>query len=232
MGCDGSFSKVRENLGLGFKGKIYEDRFLLVSSNLNLKPFFPEMGTTAYVFDPEEWVIVMTLPDAVRTVFRLKPGEDAEFAKEEENVRQRLRNFLEADVNYSINTISTYFVHQRVTETFRVGRVLLAGDAAHLNNPTGGMGMNSGIHDARDLSEALIKVLSGESDNLLDEYAENRHKAATEMVQATADKNYSDLSQSEESERIKRNNEMRDAAQNEKKARAFLLKTAMLADRI
>lgn len=232
IGCDGSFSKVRENLGLGFDGKIYEDRFLLVSSNLNLKPFFPEMGTTAYVFDPEEWVIVMTLPDAVRTVFRLKPGEDADFAKKEENVRQRLRNFLEADVNYSINTISTYFVHQRVTETFRVGRVLLAGDAAHLNNPTGGMGMNSGIHDARDLSAALIKVLNGESDKLLDNYAENRHQAATEMVQATADKNYSDLSQSEESERIKRNNEMRDAAQDEKKARAFLLKTAMLTDRI
>lgn len=232
IGCDGSFSKVRENLGLGFEGKIYEDRFLLVSSDLDLKPFFPEMGTTAYVFDPKEWVIVMTLPDAVRTVFRLKPDEDAEFAKQEENVRERLKNFLQADVNYSIKTISTYFVHQRVTETFRVGRVLLAGDAAHLNNPTGGMGMNSGIHDARDLSRALIAVLNGASDSRLDEYAANRHRTATEMVQATADKNYQDLAQTEESERLKRNQEMRKAAQDDKKARAFLLKTAMLADRI
>lgn len=232
IGCDGSFSKVRENLGLGFNGKIYEDRFLLVSSNLNMKAFFPEMGTTAYVFDPEEWVIVMTLPDAVRTVFRLKPDEDADFAKKEENVRERLKNFLQADVNYSINSISTYFVHQRVTETFRVKRVLLAGDAAHLNNPTGGMGMNSGVHDARDLAKALIGVLNGESEKLLDDYATNRHKIATEMVQTITDKNYSDLAQTEETERIKRNEEMREAARDEKKARAFLLKSAMLADRI
>ncbi len=232
IGCDGSFSKVRENLGLGFEGKIYEDRFLLISSNLDLKPFFPEMGTTAYVFDPEEWVIVMTLPDAVRTVFRLKPEEDAEFAKKEENVRRRLKNFLEADINYSINSISTYFIHQRVTETFRVGRILLAGDAAHLNNPTGGMGMNSGIHDAQYLSRQLIRVINGESDTLLEDYARIRHRAATEMVQATADKNYSDLSQADEAARSERNKVLREAAKDEKKARAYLLKTAMLADRI
>ena len=232
VGCDGAFSKVRENLGLGFTGKTYEDRFLLVSSDIDLSPYFPEMGAVAYIFDPQEWVIVMTLPDAVRIVFRLKSDEDSEVSKREENVRERIRNFLEANVSYSIKTVSTYHVHQRITETFRVGRTILAGDAAHINNPTGGMGMNSGIHDARDLSKILVRVLDGESEELLDEYAATRKNAAVKMVQATTDENYKNLSASDENKRNKRNQELRDAANDSAKAREYLLKTAMLADRI
>ena len=232
VGCDGAFSQVRENLGLGFTGKTYEDRFLLVSSDINLSPYFPEMGTVAYIFDPLEWVIVMTLPDAVRIVFRLESGEVAEIAKREENVRERIKNFLNADVNYAIKMISTYHVHQRITENFRVGRTILAGDAAHINNPTGGMGMNSGIHDARDLAKILVRVLDGESDELLNEYAETRKNAAVKMVQATTDENYKNLAESDETERQKRNQELRDAASDTTKAREYLLKTAMLADRI
>jgi len=233
IGCDGAFSVVRSSLELGFDGKTYDDRFLLVSSDIDLSPYFPQMGTVAYIFDPHEWVIVMTLPDAVRIVFRLRPGEDAEVAKNEENVRKRIAAFTGDDVNYSIRSISTYFVHQRVTETFRVGRVLLAGDAAHVNNPTGGMGMNSGIHDARDLSKALIGILRQDAgEDLLDEYATKRKNVATEMVQAMTDKNYRDLSQSETGERERRNAEMRSAAAYPRKAREYLLKTAMLADRI
>ena len=190
------------------------------------------MGTVAYIFDPLEWVIVMTLPDAVRIVFRLESGEVAEIAKREENVRERIKNFLNADVNYAIKTISTYHVHQRISETFRVGRTILAGDAAHINNPTGGMGMNSGIHDARDLAKILVRVLDGESDELLNEYAETRKNAAVKMVQATTDENYKNLAESDENERQKRNQELRVAANDMTKAREYLLKTAMLADRI
>ena len=232
IGCDGAFSKVREDLGLGFEGKTYEDRFLLVSTNANLGDIFPDMGTVAYIFDPEEWVIIMTLPDTVRLVFRLKTHENADQAKQLENVKKRISNFLQTELNYDIKAVSTYQVHQRVTEKFRVGRTVLAGDAAHINNPTGGMGMNSGVHDARDLAKALVKVLNGERDNLLDEYAFNRKKVATEMVQATTDENYKNLSASDENARLKRNRELRQAASNEEKAREYLLKTAMLEDRL
>jgi 3-(3-hydroxy-phenyl)propionate hydroxylase len=233
VGCDGALSQVRESLGLGFTGKTYEDRFLLVSSDIDLSSYFPEMGTVAYIFDPEEWVIVMTLPDAVRIVFRLRPEENAEFAKQEENVRTRIVNFVGENVEYSIKSISTYHVHQRVTETFRVDRVLLAGDAAHINNPTGGMGMNSGIHDARDLAAALIGVLrNGAEENVLDDYATRRKQTATDMVQAMTDQNYKHLAEANKNERFKRNRELREAANDIKKAREYLLKTAMLAERI
>lgn len=232
IGCDGAFSKVRENLNLGFDGKTYEDRFLLVSTDLNLGEIFPNMGTVAYIFDPEEWVIIMTLPDTVRLVFRLKPEEDADEAKQIENVRRRITNFLQTELNYEIKAVSTYHVHQRITETFRLGRTILAGDAAHINNPTGGMGMNSGIHDAQLLAKKLVAVLNGESDELLNDYARIRKEVAVKMVQATTDENYRNLAASDEKLRLKRNQELHEAAQDAKKAREYLLKTAMLADRI
>lgn len=232
IGCDGAFSRVRENLGLGFDGKTYEDRFLLISTDLDLGGIFPDIGTVAYIFDPEEWVIIMTLPDTVRLVFKLNSEEVAEEATQIENVRRRIMKFLKADLNYEIKAVSTYHVHQRITENFRVGRTILAGDAAHINNPTGGMGMNSGIHDARDLSHALTRVLQGEDDSLLDEYARGRKDVAVKMVQATTDKNYKNLSAADEDERLSRNAELHAAANNKAKAREYLLKTAMLEDRI
>jgi 3-(3-hydroxy-phenyl)propionate hydroxylase len=232
IGCDGAFSKVRENLQLGFDGKTYEDRFLLVSTNANLCGIFPNMGTVAYIFDPEEWVIIMTLPDTVRLVFRLKPHENSDEAKQLENVKIRIANFLQTELSYDIKAVSTYHVHQRVTETFRVGRTILAGDAAHINNPTGGMGMNSGIHDSQMLAKNLIAVLNGASESLLDEYAEIRKQVAVKMVQATTDENYKNLSASDDDKRLKRNQELQEAAKDSIKAREYLLKTAMLADRI
>ena len=232
IGCDGAFSKVRENLGLGFEGKTYEDQFLLVSTDLNLNGVFPNMGTVAYIFDPEEWVIIMTLPDTVRLVFRLKPFENADEAKQLEKVKKRIAKFLETELTYNIKAVSTYHVHQRITEKFRVGRTILAGDSAHINNPTGGMGMNSGVHDSNLLARNLVAVLNGESDILLDEYAKIRKETAVKMVQATTDKNYKNLSASDENARQKRNQELREAANDKTKAREYLLKTAMLADRI
>ena len=232
IGCDGAFSKVRENLGLGFEGKTYEDRFLLVSTDANLNGIFPNMGTVAYIFDPEEWVIVMTLPDTVRLVFRLNPYENSDEVKQLENVKKRITKFLQTELSYDIKAVSTYHVHQRITEKFRVGRTILAGDSAHINNPTGGMGMNSGIHDSQMLAKNLIAVLNGASENLLDEYAEIRKETAVKMVQATTDENYRNLSASDDTERNKRNQDLREAANNLEKAREYLLKTAMLADRI
>jgi 3-(3-hydroxy-phenyl)propionate hydroxylase len=232
IGCDGANSKVRENLGLSFDGKTYEDRFLLVSSDIDLSEIFPNMGTVAYIFDPEEWVIIMTLPDTVRLVFRLKPFENPDEATQIENVRKRISKFLETHLSYEIKAVSTYHVHQRVTEKFRVGNVILAGDAAHINNPTGGMGMNSGIHDARDLANALIRIFDGEDEYLLDEYAKNRKETAVKMVQAMTDSNYKNLAESDAAMREKRNRDLREAAEDKAKAREYLLKTAMLADRI
>ena len=233
IGCDGAFSKVREGMGISFDGKTYEDRFLLVSSDIDLSDVFPKMGRVAYIFDPREWVIVMTLPDAVRIVFRLAPEESSAVATDEQNVRRRIAGFVGEQKSYVIKGISTYHVHQRITERFRKGRVVLAGDAAHINNPTGGMGMNSGIHDAHLLANALESVITGsEDESALDTYAMERKRVAREMIQQVTDRNYKELSAKVETARESRNREMRAAAADSDLAREFLLRTAMLSDRI
>jgi 3-(3-hydroxy-phenyl)propionate hydroxylase len=232
VGADGSRSQARACLGLGFTGKTYEDRFLLVACDLDLKPYFPQMGPVAYLFDPEEWVIVMHLPNLTRIVFQLRPHEDAAEEMTEAKVRARVMRFLNAEAAYNISGVTNYNVHQRVTDSFRVGRALLAGDAAHINNPTGGMGMNSGVHDAHHLARALLAALREDNDAALDEYAEERRRVAVESVQNTSEQSYTSLTARDPRARDERDCELRAIAADPVKARAFLLRQAMLEDRI
>ena len=174
----------------------------------------------------------MRLPDTLRLVFRLRQEEDAEEAQQEANLRARVARFLSAQPEYDIAGQWVYRVHQRVTERFRVGRVILAGDSAHINNPTGGMGMNSGVHDAHHLAQALTAVWRGASDQCLDEYAETRRRVAMEMVQRTTNKNYRHLTATDQDERAARNRELYEAARNPALARAYLLGASMMDERV
>ncbi len=232
IGADGGASKIREGLNMILEGETYEDRFLLVGSDLDYNRIFPDIGLVAYIYDPEEWVIIMHLPDVVRTVFRLRPDEDADAALKDSSVRERMAAFIGRPIDFNISMASYYRVHQRVAPIFRVGRSILAGDAAHINNPAGGMGMNSGIHDAYLLGKNLGEVLGGGSDQLLDEYAEARRRAAVEMVQESTARNYRDLSLKDPQARMQRNRDMAAAAADPIKARAYLLRASMLDHRI
>jgi 3-(3-hydroxy-phenyl)propionate hydroxylase len=232
-GADGSNSTVRKQLGLDFSGLTYEDRFLLVAGDLDLKPHFPQIGPVNYIYDPKEWVIILHLPDIVRIVFRLRPEEDEAEAQAEQAVRQRVAGFVGQDVPFNIKNVSIYRVHQRVANTFRVGRTLLLGDAAHINNPAGGMGMNSGIHDAHYLAQVLAEiVLNGVADGLLDQYDAVRRQEAVDNIRSYSDKNYADLSASDEAYRRQRNETLRKTAVDPALSREYLLKASMLADRI
>lgn len=227
-GADGAHSRVRRTLEIDFTGNTYEDRFLLVGSDLDFSRIFPGMGPVAYIFDPEEWVIVMALRELVRVVFRLRPGEDSEAAQKEEALRARMAEFVPEAGNWKLVMSAVYAVHQRVARHFRRGRVLLLGDAAHLNNPAGGMGMNSGIHDAHHLAQALVRALRAGDDKALDEYAEARRRYAVEHVQQGAGRNYRQLT-AHDSEA--RNRELREVAASPERARSFLLQSAMLEER-
>ncbi len=231
VACDGGRSPIRAQLGLTLHGKTYAEQFLLVGTDLNLAEYFPGIAGCAYLYDPEEWVIAMQLPDLVRTVFRLDHDANAVEAQKEPAIRARMKRLLGRDVPFAIKVSGVYSVHQRVAETFRVGRVLLAGDAAHLNNPTGGMGMNSGIHDAYQLVSALCEARDNERSDALDVYAQTRKEVAVQSVQATADKNYRDLVADADAA-LKRNQEISAIALDRERARAYLLHSALLTDRI
>lgn len=232
VGADGTHSTVRKQLDIGFQGKTYEDRFLLIGSDLNTSDLLPGAAQVCYIFDPEEWVIILNLPDIVRVVFRMKDGEDEEIAMKEENLRARITNFFGEVPDYKIKTTQLYRVHQRVADTFRVGCALLVGDSAHNNNPSGGMGMNSGIHDAANLAEKLERIRNGESDDILNDYSKERRAYAVESVQLYTDQQYNNMVMSAEEERERRNKSLSEAASDPVKARAYLLRASMLEERI
>jgi 3-(3-hydroxy-phenyl)propionate hydroxylase len=124
---------------------------------------------------------------------------------------------------------SLYTVHQRVAQTFRVGRVLLAGDAAHVNSPIGAMGMNSGIHDAVNLGNKLARVLRGEgSDDLLDLYGRQRRHIAVTHVQAMTIRNKQLMAERDPKIRQERHDELRRSADDPARAREFLLRASLL----
>jgi 3-(3-hydroxy-phenyl)propionate hydroxylase len=230
--ADGANSTIRTQLGLAFEGMTYADRFLLIGTDYDFGTLFPGFGPVNYIFDPEEWVIILRLPDLARVVFRLRQEEVAEEAMAEAALRQRMWRFIGDEVPFDIKTTQLYRVHQRVAETFRQGRVLLLGDAAHINNPAGGMGMNSGIHDAYALAGRLTAVLSGQPDTLLDEYSQIRRAVAMKSIQQYTDKNYQDLSATDPAYRQKRNEELLATATDPARAREYLLRASMLGDRI
>ena len=121
-------------------------------------------------------------------------------------------------------------MHQRVAKTFRVGRVLIAGDAAHLNNPMGGLGLNSGIHDAINLADKLGRVWRGEAeDALLDRYVRQRRSATIEQVQAMSIRNKRLLEERDPKVQRERLTELIATAGDAERARKYLLESSMIA---
>jgi 3-(3-hydroxy-phenyl)propionate hydroxylase len=122
--------------------------------------------------------------------------------------------------------------HQRVAETFRKGRVLLAGDAAHVNNPIGGMGLNGGIQDAVNLSDKLVRIMrDGAPERLLDLYDLQRRTVAIEFVQEQSIANKKRLEARDPAVRKRNLDELRASASaaDPERARQFLLRTSMIA---
>jgi 3-(3-hydroxy-phenyl)propionate hydroxylase len=131
---------------------------------------------------------------------------------------------------YEIRYKSIYRVHQRVASEWRVGRVLLAGDAAHLNNPLGGFGLNSGIHDAVNLAEKLGRVWRGEADEAaLDRYVRQRKAATIEQVQTMSIRNKRQLEERDPRVQRARMLELVAIANDPVRARAHLFDTSMIA---
>ena len=122
-----------------------------------------------------------------------------------------------------------YGVNQRVAESYRLGRILLAGDSAHVNNPLGGMGMNGGIHDGVNLSEKLIDIYTnGASEDLLDLYDRQRRPIAIEYVQAQTIRNKKNLEERDPNIRKQRQDELRAMTDNLEKSREMLLQSSMI----
>ena len=147
-----------------------------------------------------------------------------------QSVQRRVQGFLPQAEPYEIRYQSIYRVHQRVASNWRHGRVLLAGDAAHLNNPLGGFGLNSGIHDAINLADKLGRVWRGEADEtLLDTYVQQRRAATIEQVQAMSIRNKRLLEERDPAVQRAHMEELVAIAGDPARARQHMLDSSMIA---
>jgi 3-(3-hydroxy-phenyl)propionate hydroxylase len=234
IGADGGRSTVRKETGISFDGFTWPERFLVLTTTFD---FAAAIGCCprSYFADPEEWCNCFKVsangpPGLWRLVFPTDPAAADEDLLSDDAVQARLQRFLPRPAPYDIVHRNLYVTHQRVAATFRRGRVVLAGDAAHVNNPIGGMGLNGGLQDAAALSDALAAMLTRDApDRQLDLYDRQRRTVAVEFVQSQSIENKKRLEARDPAIRARHLAELRQTATDPVRARQFLLRTSMIA---
>jgi 3-(3-hydroxy-phenyl)propionate hydroxylase len=188
IGTDGASSAVRGHLGVGFEGLTYPDKQLILSIDAPLLEWFPDLCYVNYISSSGAHPgMVLKIPDVWRVSSRIPDEVDDDTALGDRFVNDRLAEILPGHEVPEPVARRIFKIHQRVADRLRVGRVLLAGDAAHINSPRGGMGLNGGIHDAMDLIPVLTEVLDGGAAvDQLDQWAERRRVVAKDHVQKTS----------------------------------------------
>jgi 3-(3-hydroxy-phenyl)propionate hydroxylase len=227
--AEGARSVARKDMNVEFEGFTYPERTL----NIEVAYDFTKHGFTErnYISDPVEYSNLFHWrgpPDRWRVHFPTDPNEDEEELTRSDALQARLKNFLPIEGDYEICGWNLYAVHQRVAKTFRVGRVILLGDAAHVNSPIGGMGLNSGVHDAFNLADKLVRILHGAAhDSELDRYDRQRRQIAVKHTQAQTMRNKRLLEERDPAIRKRNHEELRRTADDPALARKFLLRTSL-----
>ncbi len=229
IGADGASSAVRKSLGCTFDGMTYADRYLVVSTPYELSDHMPDLSYVNYVSDPDEWMVLLRTVEFWRALFPVSDDETDDQALSDESVERRLQGVVANPTAYEVAHRTIYRVHQRVADRFRVGRAVLVGDAAHINNPLGGMGMNGGVHDAVLLAGGLAGLLHGTvTDQQLDGYAALRRQLALDFVQRHTHENAVTLATPDASIRAKALEQMTERAANVDTAYDYLLQASMI----
>jgi 3-(3-hydroxy-phenyl)propionate hydroxylase len=235
IGADGGRSIVRKECAIEFEGFTWPERFIVLTTPYEFdaergycyRSYFADIGAWCNCFK----VSADGPPGLWRTVYPVDPAQPDDEVMSDAGVQTRMQSFFPAPQPYEIVHRNLYVAHQRVAAQFRKGRVLLAGDAAHVNNPIGGMGLNGGIQDAANLSGKLAEVLlDGAPDRLLDLYDRQRRTVAVEFVQQQSIANKRRLEARDSRARQRNLAELRAIAADPEKARQFLLRTSMIAN--
>ena len=230
IGADGGRSRVREALGIRLEGFTWPERFLVASTPFDFAAVIPGLCDVSYFADPEEWFFLLRVPGVWRVMFPVRGEEDEQAVLSDATIQARLQRVFRQAGPYDIRHRTLYSVHQRVAEVYRRGRCFLAGDAAHLNNPLGGMGMNGGIHDGFSIAEKLAAVLKGaEPPALLDAYERQRRPVALEYVNKITIANKRNLEARDPEEHRLWKEELTRTAADPARAREYLLKISMIA---
>ncbi|GLZ45415.1 hypothetical protein Acsp06_16000 [Actinomycetospora sp. NBRC 106375] len=237
VGADGAASAVRKLLGASFEGVTYPQRFLIISVAEDLRAEVPDvhadLAEVSYIADPDEFVFVLRTPESWRVLFPIPPEEDPAEALDPTALQRRLRGFADIGRDYGILDRQIYAVHQRVADRFHDGRVVLAGDAAHINSPMGGMGLNAGIHDAVDLGRRLVRAAgagggAGDLRGELAAYDTVRRGVALDYVRADTHRNTQMMAERDPAVRAENQAALRATAADPAAARVWLRRASLL----
>jgi len=229
IAADGAHSAVRQSLGIEFEGFTYPELFLIASTDFPFEETITDIAYVNYIADPFEWLVLLRVPELWRVLVPAPEGSNRAELLSDESLQGVLQRVVRRAESYNIAHRSLYHVHQKVAKNFRRGRVLLAGDAAHINNPLGGMGMNGGIQDAFNLVDKLAQIWAGGDDRSLDRYDRQRRTVAVEAVQQQTHRNRQIISERDPATRRDALDELRRIAADKASAREYMLRSSMIA---
>jgi 3-(3-hydroxy-phenyl)propionate hydroxylase len=229
IGADGANSIVRRSQDVEFEGFTWPERFLVMTTPVDFTALRPGISSVSYVADPVRWYFLLRVPRAWRVMMPVAAEMSDAEALSEDHVTTSMRRIVPARMDCPILHTTLYRVHQRVAAHFQKDRSFLAGDAAHINNPLGGMGMNGGIHDALNLTSKLGPVINGAADErILADYDLQRRTVTMQAIQGDTIRNKKNLEAKDEADRARFRDDIRAAAADPEKGRQLLRRIAMI----
>ena len=229
IAADGARSTVRAQLNISFEGLTYPETTILATTRFPFEDHLPGLSNVNYVWCNEGTFSLLRLPDIWRCSLYPDEGESDNEALDPASIERKLQRIVPREQVYAVQEIRAYRIHQRIVKDYRVGRILLAGDAAHLNSPSGGMGMNGGIHDAFNLTDKLPAVIKGESSlELLDLYSRQRRPTAERQILQQAHQNRTRMQQRDPEYRRAELTRLQAIAADPVQSREYLLRSSMI----
>jgi 3-(3-hydroxy-phenyl)propionate hydroxylase len=229
IGADGARSAIRRAIGVELSGDIYPETTILATTHYPFHDRLEGLSNVSYCWKPDGTFSLLRLPGVWRVSLYARDGQTTEQALEDEAQQDLLHDIVPDAGRIEVLETRPYRIHRRLASAYRRGRVFLAGDAAHLNSPSGGMGMNGGIHDAFNLCEKLIAVIQdGEGDALLDRYERQRRPIAEEEIIQQAHRNRTRMQERDPARRRALLEDLQRTIADPEKLKAYLVKSSMI----
>ena len=230
IAADGARSICRKLTGMTFTGETYPETTILATTTFKFEELLPELSNVNYVWCKEGTFSLLRLPSIWRCSLYSDPDETVEQALEPVAIERKLQRIVPRSEPYNIVEIRPYRIHRRLIDNYRAGKVMFAGDSAHLTSPSGGMGMNGGIHDAVNLTDKLIAILrQSASEDLLDLYTRQRRPVAEEEILAQSHINRMRMQRRDPAWRVAEMARLQALIANPEQHREHLLKSSMIS---
>ena len=234
IGADGARSVVRQAIGATFEGETYPETTILATTRFAFEDAMQGLSNVSYCWrEGAGNFSLLKVPGRWRVSIYPPVGMGTEAALDDAQIESALQAIVPRDQPYAVLEKRAYRVHQRVASRYGAGRIWLAGDAAHINSPAGGMGMNGGVHDALSLAGALLRILREETGqasarDVLARYERQRKPVAQQQIIQQAGANRARMQERDPAKRRDALRALQDITQDPQRLRAHLLRSSMI----